>query len=778
MKPGPAPVPVSGERWSDPKTWSSGKVPVKGEKVEIPAGKTVLLDIDPPPLASLEIAGTLVFDNRDTQLSSDAIMVNGGRLQVGTKDEPFTKRAVITLTGGDPSSPEVDTARAGMGIKLLGVVNGILDLHGSPVGVSWTKLDGDVAAGAKTIKLLDAPLWKAGDQIVIATSSLEAGDNERVEVAGVDGKTVTLKTPLAHPHFGAVRKVDTTDIDVRAEVALLSRNIIVQGDEASEAQHLGGHMMFMSTKSTTVRLSNIEVTRMGQYDHLGRYPVHFHLMGDKCEGCSVKDISVHDTVQRGIVVHDTSSVLVQHNVVHNSMGHNYIVETVTTKGNVFDGNLAIGNRQPSPGFTVQALKDQNDDIPTGFWIRNANNVFSGNHVAGSVGMGMWFDGSGDAPVNLAGSVVHAAMTKGAPRESNMQSGILVDCGVEQPATGKITDTLVYQSGSTGFWIEHCTSFTETMKTFPISKLQVIDNVGADLEVRGQRQNYKIDDIIVTGHLLGGPRHDPVGVFYQYGGTLTLTRPVFAHFSDNGLLGSNDILGIWIARFRLAEAKLIDVAPSLVIPNSFTEALDDSFLPKGSYLVLDADKPTLVTDGCMSLKMESDYGVYKCPSDTKLGFLTLKDGNQLDGEGERLVGGTPLHTKFALKRNTDGALYKPNSYGFGGYEIALQKGMAYTVAEQPVGTIVGVLDPMGSVDVGVDASQYVDVWMPLSAAPKNVTRTATAPDGGILKPTDAGRMKAVNSQADLDANPEGTYIYDAAAKMLKVKAGVHTFVVER
>lgn len=784
---GPPPIPsATGDRWSDPKTWMSGKVPVKGEKVTIPSGKTVLLDVDPPQLASLEIAGALVFDNRDTQLSSDAIMVNGGRLQVGTVKEPFTKRAVITLTGGDPASPDVDTARAGMGVKLLGVVNGILDLHGTPSGVNWTKLDGDVAAGATSIKLLEAPLWKAGDQIVIATSSFDQADTEHAEVASVDGKTVTLKKALAHPHFGTIRKVEAAEVDIRAEVALISHNIVVQGDEQSETQRLGGHMMFMATKSTTVRLSNIEVTRMGQYNHLGRYPIHFHLIGDKCDGCTVTDVTVHDTVQRGIVVHDTSAVTVKNNVVHNSMGHNFIVETVTTKGNLFDNNLAIVNRQPNPGFTVEALKAQNDDIPTGFWIRNANNIFQNNHVAGSTGMGMWFDQSGEAPINLVNTVVHAAMTVGAPRDFNMQSGLLVDCGVEQPATGQIKDALVYQSGigsslgksdGVGFWIEHCTSFTETMTPFKISNIKAIDNGGRDFEVRGQRQNYIVDDLLVTGNLLGDSnRRNPVAVFFQYGGTLTLNNPVFAHFSDNGLLVSNDILGLWIARFRLAGVKMIDVKPDLVIPNSLTEALDDSYLPKGSYVVRDGDKPTVVADSCMSVNMPGDYGVYKCPLDTKFGFLILSDGNQFDKEGERLTNGTPMHTEYALKRNTDGAEYKPGSYGFGGYEIALQKNTAYSVAQQPKGIVAGSLDPMGSVTTGIDKAAYVDVWLPMASAPSSVARTTLTGDGSVIKPADSGKMKGVSSQADLDANAEGSYWYDSGAKMLKIKAGVHPFVI--
>ena len=36
--------------WSDPATWPDHKVPKAGDKVSIESGKTVVLDVSPPPL--------------------------------------------------------------------------------------------------------------------------------------------------------------------------------------------------------------------------------------------------------------------------------------------------------------------------------------------------------------------------------------------------------------------------------------------------------------------------------------------------------------------------------------------------------------------------------------------------------------------------------------------------------------------------------------------------------------------------------------------------------
>ncbi|HEU4692689.1 MAG TPA: G8 domain-containing protein, partial [Vicinamibacterales bacterium] len=57
-------------RWSDPATWPDRRVPRAGDKVTIPAGKHVVLDVTPPALGSLTIEGKLSFaNNRDLELT-------------------------------------------------------------------------------------------------------------------------------------------------------------------------------------------------------------------------------------------------------------------------------------------------------------------------------------------------------------------------------------------------------------------------------------------------------------------------------------------------------------------------------------------------------------------------------------------------------------------------------------------------------------------------------------------------------------------------------------
>jgi hypothetical protein len=96
----PASVPLVA--WSDPATWD-GAVPAAGDVVSIPEGRTVLLDVSPPPLGGLTIDGALIFADQDLDLQTEWIVVRG-RLQVGTPERPFIHRAVITLRDDVPGS--------------------------------------------------------------------------------------------------------------------------------------------------------------------------------------------------------------------------------------------------------------------------------------------------------------------------------------------------------------------------------------------------------------------------------------------------------------------------------------------------------------------------------------------------------------------------------------------------------------------------------------------------------------------------------------------------
>ncbi len=58
----------------------------------------MLLDVSPPRLGALVVAGRLKFNNTNLELSVDSIVVHG-LLEVGTEAQPFTASATIRVNG-------------------------------------------------------------------------------------------------------------------------------------------------------------------------------------------------------------------------------------------------------------------------------------------------------------------------------------------------------------------------------------------------------------------------------------------------------------------------------------------------------------------------------------------------------------------------------------------------------------------------------------------------------------------------------------------------------
>ncbi len=207
---------VKPTNWSDPATWPDHKVPKAGDKVTIESGKEVVLDVSPPPLNGLHIEGKLSFaDKKDLELTTEwGIMVHG-ELDVGSEAKPFTHKATITLTDNVKSEE-----MAGMGDRGIMLSGGTLNLHGDRTN-SWTKLAKTAEAGSNSIEVQNAAQWRAGDEIVLASTDYDPRQAERRTITAVMGNTLTLDKKLDYMHFGKI----TNGVDERGEVGLLTRNV-------------------------------------------------------------------------------------------------------------------------------------------------------------------------------------------------------------------------------------------------------------------------------------------------------------------------------------------------------------------------------------------------------------------------------------------------------------------------------------------------------------------------------------------------------------------------
>jgi hypothetical protein len=282
------------KRWSDPETWGGDAPPLEGEAVYIPSGMHLLVDVDSTPILSfLTVEGSLIFApdaDPEHQRTFDAkyVMVRGGYFEAGTNEYPYTSKLTITMhsTVDDPYLPIY-------GNKVIGVRFGQIELHGVHRPITWTDLKSTAEVGATEIVLNDMNGetldWQVGEKIVIASTDFVGRHAEQREIVAITdlgtNPRITLDSPLEYKHFAGVETVGTGAddwIEMRAEVGLLTRNLKFQGNPEDSAENqYGGHIMIHSPgdESCIGRIENTEFFNVGQAFKLGRYPIHFHMIG-------------------------------------------------------------------------------------------------------------------------------------------------------------------------------------------------------------------------------------------------------------------------------------------------------------------------------------------------------------------------------------------------------------------------------------------------------------------------------------------------------------------
>ncbi len=411
--------------WSDPATWG-GSIPIVGQDVVIPSDRHVLLDIDTPALGSLSIDGELHFARRDLSLTADWIMVHG-TLAVGSTSNPFQQQAIITLTADDPMQSAM-----GMGTRGIMVMGGgVLSLHGAPPAVAWTKIGEYLDAGETDMTLSEQVGWSAGDQVVLAPTDFHtftptanlavterltlAADSNGDTITTTEGPAVARWGVLQYPTSSGMSLVPDASItlppamagtpmvlDERGEIGNLTRNVVVQApdDALWQSQGFGVHVMVMGSGSAAY-LDGVEIRRGGQRGALGRYPFHWHMLsyapplwiGD-ATGQYIRNSVIHESANRGIVVHGTNGVVVENNIVYDVRGHGIFTEDASERRNVFDHNLVLRVRNPE---VADALKLHELELgspgvaggSSGFWISNPDNTITNNTAADTAAFGFW-----------------------------------------------------------------------------------------------------------------------------------------------------------------------------------------------------------------------------------------------------------------------------------------------------------------------------------------------------------------------------------------------------
>ena len=112
--------------------------------------------------------------------------------------------------------------------------------------------------------------------------------------------------------------------EFRSEVANLSRNVIV---ESADPAGVRGHTMYHGFSSGGI--SYARFAHLGKEGVLGRYAIHFHLVGDTMRGSQVLGAAIVDSHNRWVTIHGTEYLVVRDCVGYRSVGHGYFMEDGT-----------------------------------------------------------------------------------------------------------------------------------------------------------------------------------------------------------------------------------------------------------------------------------------------------------------------------------------------------------------------------------------------------------------------------------------------------------------
>jgi hypothetical protein len=245
-----------------------------------------------------------------------------GKLTIGSETCRIETPVSITLYGTRPAS--ITTVAKPPLYKGI-IVSGLLNLHGKRYYRTWTRLAQQATAGDTSIILQHRVNWEYGQALVLVTTAVkdsrEWHQNEIGYVSSVTdmdfgGSMVTLQSPIQYTHYA--------NHGYQAEVGLLSRMIVIQGSRTDseptdpdpltctsniwrwgdyavqcpnkELTGYGGHIMIYGGGKGFAQ--GIQLYRMGQTNVLGRYPFHFHVLGNNCKGCYLRDSSIYRSFYR------------------------------------------------------------------------------------------------------------------------------------------------------------------------------------------------------------------------------------------------------------------------------------------------------------------------------------------------------------------------------------------------------------------------------------------------------------------------------------------------
>jgi len=216
--------------------------------------------------------------------------------------------------------------------------------------------------------------WLPGAEVVITPHGLLSYE-EQV-------RTITEVAPSSQPGMVEVKLHDVIEkpslavenVNFATEVALLSRNIVMEGadDDTASPDH-GGHLTVFMTAAQQF-ISGVEFKNFGQDGDFDGYPIHFYMCGDVSPGTTVEKNTIRNSNDGCVVLTGTNGLTVDQNVAYYTHGHCFILRTGSENNNVISNNIGVRTR---------------DYGSATYYFTSVTNVVRGNVAAGSKSHGFY-----------------------------------------------------------------------------------------------------------------------------------------------------------------------------------------------------------------------------------------------------------------------------------------------------------------------------------------------------------------------------------------------------
>ncbi|XP_069830385.1 fibrocystin [Dendropsophus ebraccatus] len=406
--------------WRKNSSWPSGSPPLDGDNVTVERGRTLLLDSGTSLLNLLHIkGGKLIFIGSGfVHLRAHYILISdGGELQVGTSSQPFDGTANITLYGSSYTAPFYP-----YGVKFLNVRNASISIHGWVPKFISTNLAYPAKANDTKLTIMDPVDWRIGDQFVLCGANYY-GPIKREEIltiVNINGTHISISPPLRYNYDILDQPIEGEEISLRPMVALLSRDITIQGNltdeyisrhkrcqeagfqditecpyESSEktlgSQDLG--MVFITEalkdEPSLVQVSGVRFLHAGQAFTQSRSALNIvgnsPMFGSYIRGCAVVD-----SFARGISLSGISHFIVEENIFYNIKGHGVIV------GEHLENAIQVRRNYLIRILGTDGLSNLETLAPAAIYIRSPSNAIEENTVCSS-GYGYFYHLSPGGP---------------------------------------------------------------------------------------------------------------------------------------------------------------------------------------------------------------------------------------------------------------------------------------------------------------------------------------------------------------------------------------------